>query len=186
MNDHLSPIADKRGRGSVSIVPGLAAIPLSLLGLSVFGLFPWSGVNCWQDDIDITSGRIRYTRYLLWMPVQRSVKDSALTTAVAAPATATSRPAWQPVVTLSPGFHNSPHYRYHGAINQIRDLEICWEFGWMTLAARAETARQVLRLWQQTGRCHGRPADYIQAVWELALAADKQGKAIDVGDLPVP
>jgi hypothetical protein len=60
----------------------IVAIPLVLLVLSLFGLFPWSGVNCWQSDVDIRSGRIRQTRYLLWVPVQRTVRDSALTRAV--------------------------------------------------------------------------------------------------------
>lgn len=44
----------------------LVAIPPVLLVFSLFGLFPWSGVNCWQSDVDISSGRIRQTRYLLW------------------------------------------------------------------------------------------------------------------------
>ncbi len=92
---------------------------------------------------------------------------------------------WQPVVTLSPGLHHSPHYRYHGAINQIKELEICWDFGKMTSAAREETARRVLRLWQQTGRCW-QAGEYIQSVWERALDADKKGIVIDVSDLPGP
>ena len=98
----------------------LIAIPPVLLVLSLFGLFPWSGLNCWQNDIDITSGRIRQTRYLLWVPVQRSVWDSALTRAVPPTVVAGSRPDWHAVVTLSPGLHHSPHYRFHGAIHQIQ------------------------------------------------------------------
>jgi hypothetical protein len=60
----------------------VAAIPLGLLVLSFFGLFPWSGINCTQSDIDLNSGRLRSTRYLLWLPVTRSVRDSALTSAL--------------------------------------------------------------------------------------------------------
>lgn len=37
----------------------IVPIPPVLLALSLFGLFPWSGVNCWQSDVDIMSGRIR-------------------------------------------------------------------------------------------------------------------------------
>ena len=80
----------------------LIAIPPILLALSMLGLFPWSGVNCWQNDIDIISGRIRQTRYLLWVPVQRSVWDSALTKAVSPAATTDSRADWHAAVTLSP------------------------------------------------------------------------------------
>jgi hypothetical protein len=86
---------------------------------------------------------------------------------------------------LSPGLHHSPHYVFHGAIHQIRELELCWEFGNMTPAARAETARHLLRLWQQNLN-YFQAADYLQAVWERAREAEKKGNAIDVGDLPVP
>ena len=163
----------------------LISIPPVLLALSLFGLFPWSGVNCWQNDIDINSGRIRQTRYLLWVPVQSSVTDSALTRAVSPEATTDPRADWQPVVTLSPGLHYSPHYRFHGAIHQMQELEFSWEFGKMTQAAREKTARQVLRFWQQTGS-YGRAAEYIQSVWERAQDAEKKGNVIDVSDLPVP
>lgn len=166
----------------------VAAIPPALLFylfLSIFGLFPWSGINCWQDDIDLNRGRIRYTRYLLWLPVTRSEQDSSLTKALSSEDRTESSEDWQPVVTLSPGLHHSPHYRFHGAIHQIRELEISWEFGKMTPEARRETARQVLHLWHQTGD-YFQAGKYIQAVWERALEAEKTGKSIDVKDLPEP
>jgi hypothetical protein len=92
---------------------------------------------------------------------------------------------WRPVMTLSPGLHHSPHYRLHGAMGQIRELEIGWEFGKMTPEARRQTARHVLHLWRQTGN-YFQAGRYIQAVWERALEAAKSGKPIDVRDLPVP
>ncbi len=166
-------------------VISVAAILLGMLVLSLFGLFPWSGINCTQSDIDLNSGRIRYTRYLLWLPVTRSVQDSALTRALSPEDRKNPGEDWHPVVTLSPGLHHSPHYRFHGAIHQIRELEISWEFGKMTPEARNETARQVLRLWHQAGSYF--PAgDYIQRVWVRAREAEKSGKSIAVKDLPEP
>jgi hypothetical protein len=64
-------------------------------------------------------------------------------------------------------------------------LEISWEFGKMTPAARRETARNVLGLWQQTGS-YFHAEHYVQAVWGRALEAHKKGEAIDVEDLPKP
>ena len=85
---------------------------------------------------------------------------------------------------MAPDTH-SPHYRFHGAIHQIRELEISWEFGKMTPLGRRETARQVRRLWHEAGSYF--PAgDYIQRVWERALEAEKTGKSIEVRDLPGP
>lgn len=163
----------------------VTAIPAVLLSLSLFGHFPWSGLNCWRDEIDINSGRTRYTRHLLWVPVTGSVRDSALTRALS-PEDLVGRSAdWHPVVTLSPGLHHSPHYRYHGAIHQIRELEYCWEFGRLTPAARRETARHVLRLWRQAGG-DSRAGAYIQSIWERTMDAEKKVETIDVGDSPMP
>ena len=163
----------------------VGAIPLTLLALSTIGFFPWSTINCSQSDIALNSRRTRHTRYLLGIPITRSVQDSALTRALSHEDTADLGENWQPVVTLSPGLHHSPHYRFHGAIGQIRELEICWEFGKMTQEARRQTARQVLHLWRQTGN-YFEAGRYIQAVWLRAVEAKNGGKSIDVRDLPVP
>ena len=60
----------------------LVAIPPALMALSLLGLFPWSRVNCSEAEIDIASGRIRHTRYLLGTPISQAVVDSALTKAL--------------------------------------------------------------------------------------------------------
>jgi hypothetical protein len=163
----------------------LVAVPFVLLIISLFGLFPWSGLNCWQSDIDIRSGRIRQTRYLLWVPVRRFVRDSSLTKAMPSTAATDSSRDWHPVGTISPGLHHSPHYHFHGAFSQIRDLELCWEFGKMTPAAREETARNLLRLWQQNLNDF-QAKDYLQAIEERTFDPQKKGNVIDARDLPVP
>jgi hypothetical protein len=129
-------------------------------------------------------GLDRQPRYLLWTPVQRSVSDSALTRVVSTSRNTDSKAEWHSVVTLSPGLHHSPHYRFHGAISQIRELEISWDFGKMTPAAREQTARQLLWHWQQKLNYFG-ATDYLQAVWELALDAKNKGSVIDARDLPM-
>jgi hypothetical protein len=143
------------------------ATPPVLLTLSLFGFFPWSDLNCRRSEIDINSGRIRHTRYLFWRPFTRSVEDSVLTRALS-PEDLAGRPAdWHTVVT------------------QIREMEMCWEIGKMTPAARREMGRRVVRLWREAGSYF--PAgEYIQTAWEKALEAEKQGKVMDVDDLPVP
>ena len=179
-------IRKTRGRRTwLLILFAILAIPPALLFLSLFGLFPWSRINCWESEIDLNGGRLRHTRYVLWLPVSRAVRDSPLTQALAPGDRSNLGEDWQPVVTLSPGWRHSPHYRYHGAIHQIRSLEISWEFGKMTPEARRETARVVLRLWQREGGYM--PAeDYLEKVWERAREADQAGKFIDLKDLPEP
>jgi hypothetical protein len=132
----------------------VSAVPMSLLGLSLLGLFPWSGLNCWQDDIDIASGRIRHTRYLLWAPACRSVEETPLTRALAPEDLHGKRADWRPVVTFSPGYRHSPHYRFHSAISQVRTLKLLWDAGRATPEARRSDARRVLRMWQHSGGYH--------------------------------
>src|SRR5438874_997679 len=60
----------------------ILAAPILLLIASEFGSFPWSGINCTHGDVDIRTGRIRHSRYVLSIPVQRKVEDSSLTRAL--------------------------------------------------------------------------------------------------------
>jgi hypothetical protein len=115
-NSGLRKDRQKRGRTILRYMLMVIAIPPLLLTPSLFGLFPRSGLNSWRDDIDINSGRIRYTRHLFWTEVTSSIRDSVLPKALS-PEDLFGRPVdWHPVTTLSPGQHYSPHHRFHGAI----------------------------------------------------------------------
>jgi hypothetical protein len=127
------------------------AIPTILFLLSLTGIFPWSRLNCWRGEIDINSGRTRQIRFLFWIPFTGPVNDSPLTKALTAEDLAGRPEDWNSVNTLSPRQHYSPHHNFHGAFFQIHMLESCWESGRLTPAARRETARTVLRLWQEGG-----------------------------------
>lgn len=123
--------------------------------LSLFGLFPWSRLNCSTIDIDLGSGRVRNTRYLFWVPVRRTVSDSALTEELLQTDLMASPCEWQPVLTQSPGTRHSPHYRYHGALGQIRELEIYWETAGVPKKCRRMAAIHLLHLWQDSGDSSG-------------------------------
>ena len=60
-------------------MPLFVAVPILLLIASELGFFPWSGINCTVQEVDIYSGRIRHSRYLLFIPIGRRIEDSALT-----------------------------------------------------------------------------------------------------------
>jgi hypothetical protein len=134
----------------------LVAAPLTLLALSLFGAFPWSGLNCDTTEIDLYSGRIRSTRYLFWIPVRQTVSESALTHELLPTDIHADQVSWQPVVTLSPGVRHSPHYYYHGAIAQIREVQIRWELRADPKASRRAAAIELLRIWRSAGCSEGR------------------------------
>ena len=55
---------------------------------------------------------------------------------------------WRIARTAYYGNRNSPHYRFHGAISQIRMLEILDQMGALTPAGRREACQKVLKSWQ--------------------------------------
>ena len=119
--------------------------------LSCAGCFPDSTVNCWQSEIDILTGRNRYSYFLLGVPLYRSVQDSALTRVLSEEEQRTPVRLWRTVTRLSPGRNYSPHYFYHGAIFQAGELEYVWNTLGLTTPARRESARRALREWRQHG-----------------------------------
>lgn len=157
--------------------------PVLLFGATLLGLFPWSPINCTHKDVDIHTGRVRLTRYILWLCVHESVEDSALTKALLPEDLSATAPEWHHAVTLSPGLGHSPHYIFHSAIAQIRQLELAWSLAEFTPAARRASARRILQLWEQTGGDDG-AKPYLRALDTLALPGSSDRRTIDERDLP--
>jgi hypothetical protein len=126
-----------------------------LVGVGMIALYPgagaWSPVNCWHYDVDIRTGKTRYLRYLFLVNTRTEIKDSALSLALSPEERTDIPPEWRRVNTFSPGVHHSPHYTYHGALNQIRELEGTWEMFSFTPEQKRKSARDVLALWQRSG-----------------------------------
>jgi len=157
--------------------------PILLLIASVLGFFPWSGINCTTQEVDIYSGRIRHSRFLLFVPIERRIEDSALTRALLPEDMAKARTEWHRAMTFSPGLRHSPHFIFHSAIHQIRELEDAWQFAAFTPSARRTSAKRVLQLWQKSGSDYG-PRDYLRALIELAFTQNSTDRKIDDSDLP--
>jgi hypothetical protein len=173
----------QRRRMLIYTVVVLVAIPCLLFCATLVGLLPWSPVNCWHHDVDIHSGRVRYTRYVFWIPVRQKIEDSSLTKALHQDDLGGITAEWHHAMTFSPGLRHSPHYIFHSAINQIRELELSWSLADFTPEARRASARRVLQLWQQTGSDSG-AGDYLRALGESALSADGKTNRIAEADLP--
>lgn len=144
----------------------VVAVPLAL---SLLGLLPWSPINCWQYEVDLHSGRIRYTRYLAFIPVSQRIDESALSRALLPDEEQGSQPDWRLVMTLSPGVSNSPHYSFHSAMDQIGKLETLWHSAGASAADRRSSAMRVLELWQE-GQCDDAAAPYLRSPSAAGLA----------------
>lgn len=156
-------------------------IPVLMLFIAISGIylwtniFLWSELNCRHEDVDIKTGRIRHTRYLLYCRVDEKVEDSILTNALPREAVDGVQPDWRRVNTFSPGVRHSPHYAYHGAFSQIHHLQIIWTMVPFSDEAKRYVAEQVLRIWQSSGS-YFRADDYIHRVFEMASKAHERSR----------
>jgi hypothetical protein len=166
----------------------LLALSLAVLVLAVLflisGVFQWSALNCWHEDVDIKSGRVRRTRFLLYYRIGERIEDTWLSRSI------TNRnavPDWRRVNTFSPGVHHSPHYRYHGAMQQIRKLEQLDSLLTFESAARTGIAESVLALWRDGGT-DSAADDYIQEVSEtvFGIREARQVQTLSVRAIPAP
>jgi hypothetical protein len=174
----------KQGRCIIACaVVILIAIPSLLFSATLVGLLPWSPINCWSRDVDITSGRLRYTRHIFWIPVRQTIEDSSLTKALNLDDLRDKNTEWHHAITHSPGMSNSPHYFFHSAIHQISELELEWRIVEFTPEARRASAKRVLQLWQQTGK-DAAVEEYLQALGEIVMSADGKTNRITEADLP--
>ena len=166
---------------------GCVLLGTALLSSST-GLFQWSPINCWHYDVDILSGRVRYLRYLAFVPVYEQTRSSVVSDAfdvggdAEGGATATHS-EWKRVLTLSPGVGYSPNYHFGRALTQMRTLEHIWDDGRFTPDAKRASARRLLELWQRGDGCMAAQT-YVDASWELASRNQDRGKATDAQDLP--
>ena len=106
------------------IILGIVCLLVVVLLIGSSPLFPWTPFNCWHEDVDINTGKIRYSRYLLFYCVKTEIRDSPLSLALLPQERNGVTPDWRRVNTFSPGRRVSPHHMFHGAFYQIRELEL--------------------------------------------------------------
>ena len=159
------------------------------LAVAVSGIFTWSPLNCTQEEVDIRTGRLRYTWYLLYCKVSQRVEDSPLTTALLPKAVKSVEPDWHLVNTFSPFTHRSPHYVFHGAVAEIREVAAVWDMAPFQPDAKRQIAQTVITLWQRDGSefC---ATEYIESLGQLACERATKNiektTPVTVEDLPQP
>lgn len=156
------------------VMGALLAIPLGAFVLQPF-FFPWTEFNCRHQEVDINSGRLRYSRYLFYFKISERTEDSALSRALSLGIKSAngSKPQWHKVNTFSPGYRHSPHYIFHSAIHQIRMLGPWLESDSVSADIRTKIAEDVVALWKFDGS-DSLAGDYI---YELPFGDDENLKA---------
>jgi hypothetical protein len=170
----------------MSIVKRVAIAAMASMAVGVIAfmlvscMFPWTPLDCRHEDVDIHSGRIRTTQYLLFIPVQERVEETWISQTIGP---SLGPPQWRRVNTFSPGVHHSPHYVYHGAIAQLRSVENVQTMIPFSPPARQHVAREMLMRWQ-TGSDEA-AKEYVDRVLQVAMShIDNRVSHVDVNDLP--
>lgn len=169
-------------RGFVAFILILVAVGLLLPAVNS-ALWKWPQLACRFEDVDIITGRIRVTRYLLYCNISEKIEDSILTQTIGQFPDGL-QPDWRHVNTFLPWRNYSPHHSYHGAISQIRGVEIIWQAYPFSDEAKKHVARTILYRWQ-SDRSYFRAERYIDDVWDTAREkTESNPKAIiSVADL---
>jgi len=107
------------------------------------------------EDVDIKSGRIRYTRYFLNYKISEKIEDSILTETIGQ-FTEDVQPDWQRVNRFDGIIDSiSPHYKYHGAIGQIHSVDKIWQLYPFSDEVKKHLAQTILDKWQSDGYYFG-------------------------------
>src|SRR5262245_32956245 len=132
---------------------------------------PWTKLNCTDQELDINSGRLRFSQYVLFCRVSQRIEDSPLSSALPPDTFSRGDAEWRHVNRFSPGVHHSPHFAFHSGIFQIRSLADAWEMQRLTPDLRQRTALHVLALWKHEGS-DGLASAYINEL--VALEGNRE------------
>jgi hypothetical protein len=168
-------------RALIRIYIGIALLAAILI---VWDQFPWL-IREHDIDVDLQTGRIRETRYVLCIPIKKQIIETPLSLALPANERDAARPDWQRALT----FHGTSGICVGGqsekAPTQIHTLGILWQLNSYAPEAREKMARTVLRIWQR-GDYHD-VSKYLDSVDALAeKVASKRGttRPINADELP--
>ena len=118
-------------------------------------LVPWSAINCRDQEINIKTGQARYSRYLWYVRMSERVEDTILSKVLGGESVDVADIApWHMVNRFSPGLHHSPHYRFHGALSQTRQIELLFEMLEPEAQRKKQIVQDLLTLWQTHGSYH--------------------------------
>ena len=144
---------------------------------------PWSRLNNEEQELDLLSGRARFSRYFLYCQVRRDVHETPLSEALGAGGEPAGGERWVKVNVFQPGVSNSPHFYYHGAFFQIGQLGKYWQTGRFDRGARAKTARQLLRVWRDGGSYHAAEPYFEHLLeWIVSRDGDQPTTSQDIPD----
>jgi len=152
-------------RGLVTLIVILVAVGLALPAVNT-AFEKWPKLGCEFCDVDISTGRTRQTRYLLYCKTSEKIEDSILTWTIGQFPEGVE-PDWRRAYTSTFLGRYPYHPRYRLAIRQMREVEMMWQLCSFSDEAKSQMARTILDKWQSDGISPG-AEEYVRDVWNMA------------------
>jgi hypothetical protein len=142
---------------------------IALCGVALFILpsLGFAHLNAELQEIDINSGKARFTRFVFYMRVSQVEKETVVSRLISGPTQA--RTEWHSVNLFTAGSRISPHYCFHGALSQLNRLELALQNSNMTEEDMQLYARRIVKAWKAEG-------DYFAAGAVIEEAEDRAYK----------
>jgi hypothetical protein len=135
---------------------------------------PWSEINCQHQDINIKTGQARYSRYLWYVKIWETIRDTPISVALGGEVIdAVDIKPWHRVNTFALGSGYSPNYRFHGTFHQTHDLGMTFQMIELEPEEKREIAENILKLWQ-TGKGYRSIDDSLQAVLDKRISTTEE------------
>lgn len=154
----------QRHRTAARIVIGLLAVIVVLVVFLPSLVAPWSRLNNTEGELDLFSGRMRTTRYFLWIQIAREIDETPVSKALGRDANDQER--WVRTHVFQPFRRVSPQYIHGSSPAAINHLARIWDVQKFTPEAREKTARQLLRMLRKPGARAVEP--WFEALDELS------------------
>lgn len=137
-------------------------------------------------QLDLISGRIRQTKYILHVPLIRRIEDTAVSKMLSTSNRLASGERW--VLNTDEEFFlygkwGYTSYRYSGVIEDTKTLAQFWRLGGFSEAARQKTAHQLL-LAMQLGGSSSASHLYMVRLQDILWPDALDNRTTDAGDIP--
>lgn len=127
-------------------------IAVTLFVIVVLLIPTWSKLYCRHEDINIKTGQSRITRFLCSFQMSQQINDTPLSRALQGETIDVADiQAWHRVNTFYWGRKYSPHYIFHGAFGQAKELELILDMLNASDVQRKNATIGLLSTWQKSG-----------------------------------
>jgi hypothetical protein len=119
------------------------------------------------SEIDINSGQVRYTHFVLGLWPRTSISQTAMSSFLAKARSGTPAPEWHLTSRRTIGGSNEDGV-FGAAPSEMREVEQMWNYAPFSDDAKMQIATNIITAWRKDGGC-GDERAYIDAIFSRLL-----------------